>query len=111
VKLTSLLLLVAVAALLFCGIQVGGVYWRKYRLDDTIARDLSLAGQLTDQAIHQRILEHIAEMDLPITARDVRFTTVASPRALRVSISYTETVNLLITEMEFPMSLDIERPF
>jgi hypothetical protein len=111
VKITSLLLLVVLAAAIYYGIEVGGVYWRKYRLDDTLARDLSFAGQIADQTIHQRVLEHIGEMNLPIRARDVRFARTNSPRALRVSVSYTETVNLLFAVKEFPMSVDIQRPF
>lgn len=110
-KVASLILLVVLAALGYYGFAIGGVYWRHYRLDDTVARDLSFAGQLADQSIHQRVLTHIEEMNLPIRARDVRFARTSSPRALRVSISYTETVNLLFTEKEFPMSVLIERPF
>jgi hypothetical protein len=111
VKIASLLLLVVLAALGYYGFAIGGVHWRRYRLDDTVARDLSFAGQLADASIRQRVLEHVAAMNLPIRPRDVHFTRTASPRALRVSISYTETVNLLFTEKEFPMSVEIERPF
>ena len=111
VKIASLLLLLVLAAAGYYGFAIGGVYWRHYRLDDTVARDLSFAGQLADASIRQRVLEHVAAMNLPIRARDVHFARTASPRTLRVSISYTETVNLLFTEKEFPMSIDIARPF
>ena len=111
VKITSLILLVLLIAAGYYGFAIGGVYWRHYRLDDTVARDLSFAGQLADQSIHQRVLDHIAEMNVPIRPSDVRFTRTSSPRGLRVSISYTETVNLLFAEREFPMKVEIERPF
>lgn len=111
VKIASLVLLVLLAAAGYYGYAIGGVYWRQYRLDDTIARDLSFAGQLADASIRQRVLEHIAETNLPIRASDVHFSRTASPRALRVAISYTETVNLLFTVKEFPMSVEIQRPF
>jgi hypothetical protein len=102
-------LLIVLAALGYYGFELGGVYWRKYRLDDTVARDLSFAGQLVDETIRQRVLEHIAELNLPIRPRDVRFSRTSN--ALKVSISYKETVNLLFTVKEFPMSVEIERPF
>jgi hypothetical protein len=111
VKITSLLLLILLLAAVYYGIAIGGVYWRHYRLDDTVVRDLSFAGQLADASIRQRVLDHVAAMNLPIRARDIHFTRTSSPQALRVSISYTETVNLLFTEKEFPMSVDIVRPF
>ena len=111
VKLTSLILLIVLVAAGYYGFAIGGVYWRHYRLDDTVARDLSFAGQLADQSIHQHILDHIAEMNVPIKPSDVHFLRTSSPRGLRVSISYTETVNLLFTERQFPMTVDIERPF
>jgi hypothetical protein len=76
-----------------------------------VSRDLTFAGQIADETIRRRIVEHIGEMNLPITANDVRFARTSSPRALTVSISYVEKVNLLFTEKEFPMRLEISRPF
>ena len=111
IKFALLLWLLVLVALGYYGITIGGVYWRQYNLEDTVSRDLSFAGQLADESIRQRIAGHIAEMNLPITARDVRFARTNSPRALRVSISYVETVNLLFTKKEFPMSVQFERPF
>ncbi len=111
VRPALLLWLIVLAALGYYGIEIGGVYWRQYKLEDTVARDLSFAGQLVDETIRQRVLEHIAAMNLPLTARDVRFARTDAPRTLRVSISYVETVNLLFTKKRFPMSVEIERPF
>jgi hypothetical protein len=106
-----LLWLVVLAALGYCGFEFGGVYWRKYRLEETISRDLTDAGQLADETIHQRVLEHIAALHLPLTRGSVQFARTNAPRALRVSISYVETVNLLFTEKQIPISVSFERPF
>ena len=111
VKPATLLWLILFAALGYYGYAFGGVYWRQYRLEDTVTRDLSFAGQLVDETIRQRVLEHVVALNLPLTARDVRFARTSSPRALRVSISYVETVNLLFTKKWFQMSVDFERPF
>lgn len=111
VKLTTLLLLIVLAALGYYGFAIGGVYWRNYRLEDTIAHDLSFAGHTADEAIHQRVLEHIAGMNVPVRARDVRFGRTDAPRGLRVSITYVDTANLLFTKKQYPMSIDVQRPF
>jgi hypothetical protein len=111
VKLALLLWLIVFAAGGYLGIAIGGVYWRRYKLEETVTQDLSLAGHSTDEAIHQRILDHVAGMSLPVTARDVRFARTDGPRMLRVSISYVETVNLLFTTKEFPMSVEVRRSF
>lgn len=111
IRIAALLLLVVIAAVGYYGFAIGGVYWRHYRLEDTVAHDLSFAGHTADEAIYQRVLDHIAGMNLPITARDVRFGRTDRPRALRVSISYVDTVNLLFTEKQFPMSVEVQRPF
>jgi len=111
VKLTALLSLIVLAALGYCGFAIGGVYWRHYRLEDTIAHDLSFAGHTADEAIHQRVLEHVAGMNVPVTARDVRFGRTDQPRSLRVSITYVDTANLLFTKKQFPMTVEVRRPF
>ena len=111
VRLATLVWLIVLAALGYCGFEFGGVYWRKYRLEETVTRDLSSAGQLTDDGIRRIVMEHIAAMHLPLTAGSVRFARTDAPRALRVSISYVETVNLLFTEKKLPISVEFERTF
>jgi hypothetical protein len=103
--------LIVLAALGYYGFEFGGVYWRKYRLEEKVTRDLSSAGQIADETIRQTVLEHIAAMHLPLTSRSVRFARTDAPRALRVSISYEETVNLLFTKKQIPVSVEFERSF
>lgn len=111
VKGALLLLLIVLAAVAYYGIEIGGVYWRRYKLEDTVVQDLTFAGQLTDEAIHQRVLDDVLAMDLPLTARNVQFVRSDGPRTLRVSISYVETANLLFTKKQFPMSVEVRRSF
>ncbi len=106
-----LLWLIALTAVCYFGVEIGGVYWRRYKLEETVKQELGFAGQRTDQAIHQRLLDEVAAMDLPTTAQYVRFFRTDRPRALNVSISYVETVNLLFTTMKFPVSIEVRRRF
>jgi len=111
VRIALLVWLIVISAIGYYGIAIGGVYWGRYRLQELVVRDLTSAGQMADETIRRQMMEHIAELNLPLTARSVRFSRVESPRALRVSISYVETVNLLFTTKEFPVSVQITRPF
>ena len=111
VKGALLLLLIVLAAIGYYGIEIGGVYWRRYRLEETVVQQLSFAGQLTDEAVRQHVLDEVHAMGLPITDGNVQFARTDNPRALRVSISYVETANLLFTKKRFPMSVEVQRAF
>jgi hypothetical protein len=50
-------------------------------------------------------------LGLPREGLTFSFRRIPQPRALEVSISYVETVNLLVTEVKLPKSLHIRRPF
>ncbi len=91
--------------------EIGGVYWRRYKLEETMVQQLSFAGQLTDEAIHQQVLKEVHAMGLPITDGNIQFVRTDNPRTLRVSISYVETANLLFTQKQFPMSIQVQRAF
>ncbi len=111
VKIGLLLWLIVLAAVGYYGFQFGGMYWRRYELEEAVKQRLGYAGQLTSEGIHQQLLNDIAGMNLPPEARNVRLVETRRPRALQVSISYTETVNLLFTTKSFPMSIRIRRTF
>ncbi len=111
VKIGLLLWLIVLAVVGYYGIEFGGVYWRRYKLEEAVKQRLGYAGQLTSEGIRQHLLDDIASMDLPPAARNVKFVETRQPRALHVSISYAETVNLLFTTKKFPVSIEIRRSF
>ncbi len=110
-KIGLLLWLIVLGGAGYYSMAIGGVYWRRYRLEDAVMRDLSFAGQLTDEAIQRHVLEQVDQMNLPPEARRVQFVRTEGPRALQVTISYAETVNLLFTTRQFPVSIHIRRVF
>lgn len=111
VKIALLLWLVVLGTMGYFGFQFGGAYWRRYKLEEAVAQHLGYAGQLPDEAIHQNVLALVAEMELPPLARQVWFNRSERPRALNVSISYVETVNLLVTTKKLRMSVQMRRTF
>jgi hypothetical protein len=110
IRISTLLLLVVLAAGVYCGVAFGKVYWHRYKIQDAIDRQLSFGGQLVDESIRQRLSEDLAGMNLPPAARNVQVTRT-SPRTVEVSIKYTETVNLLFTKKQIPVSIREERTY
>ena len=98
-KIALLMWLSVLGALGYCAFGFGGVYWRKYRLEEAITRDLSSAGQVVDATVGKNVSQHVSEMNLPIASGGFRFARTDAPRGLRVMISYVETVNLVFTEI------------
>lgn len=111
VKVGVLLWLIVLAAVGYYGFEVGGVYMRRYKLEEAVKLRLAYAGQLTNESIHQRVLDDIVGMDLPSEARNMTLVETDRPRALQVRIAYAETVNLLFTTKKLPVSINIRRSF
>ncbi len=111
VKLATLIWVVVVGIVAYYGIQIGNVYWRKYKLEETVDRELSFAGQIADGTIRQRLTQDIAGMHLPPAASRFQFARVTGPRALRFTVSYVDTVNLIFTKRPFRVSINTRRTF
>jgi hypothetical protein len=109
-KLSTLLLLVLLAAGGYYAFAFGSVYWRRYTLTDAVEGQLAYAGQLADESIRQQIVDKIVAMNLPRTARRVRLVRT-SARTIEVSIKYTETVNLLFRTKDIPVSITRRRTY
>lgn len=108
VKVSTVIILVLIAAAVYYGMAFGGVYWRRYVLSDTIDQQLSYAGQVADENIRAQIVEEIGSMNLPPAASRIRFARVAA-RTIEVTVSYTETVNLLFDTKDIPVSVTKRR--
>jgi len=110
-KIRILVLVLILGAAAYYGNEIGGVYWRKYRLADAVDGQMSFVGQRSDEGIRARILQDIEHMNLPPAAR--RFTFVRNQQAhqLQFSTSYSETVNLLFTKREISLKVNRARRF
>ena len=111
VKVTLLIWLLVIGGLVYCGIEFGGVFLRKMKLESMVAQELSFGGQRSDESIRQRVLDGIVGMNVPAAARNFQFVRTQSPQALQVSIRYVETVNLVFTKQQIPISIQARRTF
>lgn len=111
ISIAGLLALLTLAAGGYCGMEVGGVYWRRMKLADAVRREVGFAGQLTDEAIRRRVVAAIEEVGLPPGARDVRVTRTLAPRTLHVTVSYSDTADLVVTTRTLPMTVETRRTF
>jgi hypothetical protein len=110
-QVSSMILLVLVAAGVYYGLQFGGVYWRRYTVTDAVEGQLALAGQIADETIRAQIVAEIQKKKhLPPAASRVRLVRIP-PRTIEVSISYTETVNLLYAKKQIPVSIKERRTY
>jgi len=110
VKISTLLMLVLLAAGVYYGLAFGGVYWRRFRLGDMIEGQLTYAGQLANETIRQQIVSKIGGMNLPPAASRVRMS-LSPNRTIEISVSYTETVNLLFGTKDIPVSITKRRRY
>lgn len=111
VKTKILVVILVLAAVAYYGTEVGSVYWRKYSLGDSVQQELAFVGQRSDEGIRQHIAQDIADMKLPPEARRFRFARNPQTRSLEFSVSYTETVNLLFTTKEIPLTVSVRRRY
>lgn len=110
-KLRTLLAVLVLAVVAYYGFEIGGVYWRRYRLTEAVASQLAFVGQRTDESIRRGIREEIDGLGLPVEARRFRFVRDPQARSLQFSVSYTETVNLLFTTKEITITVDRQRRY
>jgi hypothetical protein len=111
ISLSFLFLALVVAAGLYYGIEYGSVYIRHWKFEDAVKQHVSFAGQLTDEAIRQKVLDDAVGMELPPQARNVRLVRTQSPRVLQVSIAYSDSLNLLFAKKEVSFTIDVRREF
>ncbi len=111
IKVAALVWLALLVSVTYVGVEIGGVYWRRYKLEETVQQRLGFATQLSDEAIHRQLVEDIAGMNLPPEAQNIRFQRTQQPRALRVSISYVETVDLFVTAFDLTQRVQVTRSF
>ncbi|MGQ0767474.1 MAG: hypothetical protein ACT4OZ_17645 [Gemmatimonadota bacterium] len=84
-------LLVAVAVLYF-GFNIGEVWLRYYRYEDTIRQEARFARQNTDDEIRRRLAARADSLGLPDDASRVRI--VRSGNRITISADYEEIVEL-----------------
>lgn len=111
VKPGVVLAIVVVVAAVFLGTQFGGPYWRRYRFADAVTQQLGFAGQRSDDGIRQGILAEVDDLGLPAEARRFRLVRTEQPRRLVFSVSYTETIDLLVTTTQISFSVRKTRRF
>ncbi len=109
-KITSIILLLLVVAGVYVAYAFGSVYWRRYALTDAVDEQLAYAGQVVDETIRQQLVSKIATMNLPPAASRVRMSR-SGARTIQLTIAYTETVNLLFTKKDIPISVTRRRTY
>ena len=110
IHITTLLLLVLVAAGVYCGLAFGKVWYHRYAIKDAMDQQLGYVGQLADETIRSQLVEKIGDMGLPPAASRVGWVRTAA-RTVQVTVKYTEDVNLLFTHKKIPVTVVARRTY
>jgi len=111
VTIRGLLTLVALAAVIYYGREFGRPFLRKLKLEDAIQQHASFAGQLSDEAIREKVIDSVADLRLPAEARRVSLVRTLNPRVIRISLAYSEPLNLLFTKKNWRFNIQVNRGF
>ncbi len=111
ISISFLFFVLVVAAAIYFGLEFGGVYLRHWKFEDAVKQHASFAGQLTDEAIRQKVLDDVATLGLPRQARGVQLVRTQRPQTIRISVAYSDSVNLLFTKKELSFTIDVRRAF
>lgn len=91
-SLGCLLLLLAVAAALYVGINIGEAYWRFYEFRDAMQQEVRFAKQIPDDRIKLHLAALADSLGLPEQATDISVSRSSSN--ISVSAEYAERIQL-----------------
>jgi hypothetical protein len=84
-----------VVAVLYYGLEVGGVYLRYWQMLDEMRSVARLASNLDDASIQRRLNARADALKLPAQAHRFTIRRTSQPRRIQISTSWTEPVALL----------------
>ncbi len=108
-RIGCLLSLAAAAALVFVGIQVGGVFVRFYTLQDAMKQEVRFAQDRSDREIRVRIAAKADSLGLPAAASVVRITRNQS--GIAIWSEYVDTIAIAGYVRGIPRRPSAERTF
>ncbi len=93
-KIGCLLMLLLVAGSVYYGIDVGKVYVRYWRMKDKMQTEARLAPIIDNATIRRRLVRKAEELGLPKEANDFTIRRTTRPREIRITTSWTDTLDL-----------------
>ncbi len=109
-RLRTLLTLLFVAALLYYGMDVAAVYFRRWQLLEEMKSLARLAPSLDDATIRRRLRAKVEALDLPESAYQFQIRRLQRPREIQISTYYEETVELPFTRYTFKIRPQVRAP-
>ncbi len=91
-RLGCLLMLAVLAVVLWQGFGAFQVYFRYYRLQDTVNGSVELAPALTDDVILDRLVAYSDTLGLPLGRQAWRIRRTQSPRQITIDAAYQDSI-------------------
>ena len=89
-----LLWLVIFGAVIYYGIDIGGVYLAYYQMVDAIHTQAHFANNLDDAAIRRRLVSTAKDLKLPDAAHQVTIRRSIPAKRIEISMQWTEQLEL-----------------
>ncbi len=102
--------LLALAAGLYYGVEVGGVYFTYWQLVDEMRSQARFAPNLDDGTILRRLQAKADELALPPEAHRFQIRRRARPPEIRISTAYEVTVQLPFTRYTIRFHPEVSAP-
>lgn len=93
--------LLVFAALLYYGVDVGGVFLRYIQVRDEMNQAARLGSRLDDDKIRARLHARMDALDVPLEAHRFNIHRYDRPPEILITSSYAETIELPFTHYTF----------
>ena len=107
-RLGLLVALILVGAVIFAGVKFVPVYIAAYDMRDHVRGEATRATLKTDDQILKSLLAKAAELDLPITKKDIELNRTASK--FRVKLKFEMPIDLAVTTYIYKYDQTEETP-
>lgn len=103
-----LVMVVLLAAALYYGVHIGGIYWRYYELLDDMRQQARFASNVTDSVIQVHLQ---AQADSLLgRAPPFRISRGGRPNRITIETQYSESVDLPLLKRTFVLRPHAEEP-
>lgn len=109
VRLGCLLIVLVVAALVYFGINIGGVYLDYYEYKDAMDTEARFAARNTDDEIREHLVAKADSLDLPEAAKKIQIRRKANQ--IWIWADYTQTVEFPGVARDIDFTPHAERVF
>lgn len=109
-RIKTLITLLVLAAGVYYGIHLGGVYLQRWQMVQEMKSLARLAPGLDDATIRRRLHAKADDLNLPPAAHRFVIRRLSRPREIRISTSWEQPVDLPFVKYTFKFNPQVRQP-